>query len=227
MRIELLTLILGAIISTPLHAGPQKEVSIRQSPITKQKGEVLVQKADKLILVKHQLESAEKEFFEAFPSSFAEFNALFGYPEQWEVAERVADDPLLLEVLSVSEENKAYQLLGSYLYAFFNLRTIDRNALYNRIIDIASEGKWEADLVSYFRANQRDVVLDNLKHFCTLLAERNDQVIQGFWFFYFDGHHPPKQIPEELRKVKEMDTRIYQLMEAALKEAQKGACQGH
>jgi hypothetical protein len=220
MRTELLALIVGVSIGSPLHAEPHKEPSIRQSPLTRQK-------AEKLLRAKHQLERAEKEFFEAFPSSFVEFNALFGYPEQWEAAEGAADDPVLIDLLNDVNKNEAYQILDSYIDAFFNLHTNDRTRFYNRIIDITSEGKWEADLVSYFRLNERKVVLGDLGRFCALLAKRSDEVIQGFWFFYFDGHHPPKQIPEELRKVKEMNTRIYQLMEAALKEAQKGACQGH
>ncbi len=164
----------------------------------------------------------QEMYFQAFPKNFFELNGLFGYKS-----------------LGLDEEEKKYPKSlkqkmyfyncsygEKYLDTFFNLDAIKQDKFFNRLIDIGSEGSYQADLITIYAHGQNKKIKKNLKNFCKVLSKRSDKVIEGFWFFYFDGYHPPKKIPEDLQKVKNINPRIYQLMEKALKETHKGACCG-
>ncbi len=163
----------------------------------------------------------QKMYFQAFPKNFFELNGLFGY-------ESLGLDEAKKYPKSLKQKLYFYHCSHGkkYIDTFFNLDAIKQDKFFNRLIDIGYEGTWEADLITEYLLYQREKVKKNLKKFCKVLSKRSDKVIEGFWFFYFDGHHPPKKIPEDLQKVKNINPRIYQLMEKALKETHKGACCG-
>ena len=165
-------------------------------------------------LVDRPTAANERAYFEAFPPTFAMLNAMFGYGEVIE-GQEYGPAPLY-----------GYQF-EFYVDTFFNLSTVGQINFYNRLIDIGSEGKWDADTISHFQNWQIEIVKNNLTDFCPCLAKREDDVIKGFWYFYFDRPHPPQTISQALQSVKQLDGHIYQLMEAALKDTHKGACQGH
>ena len=116
-----------------------------------------------------------------------------------------------------------------YIDAFWRLSSssISQEAFYNRLIDISRQGKWDADAVGFFQSDLTKLVLGDLAYFCKLLSQRDQVTISGFWFFYFDGPHPPENIPDALQEVKTINASMYTLMEKALHETHKGACQGH
>ena len=167
------------------------------------------QKAEQLKSIYQKLTSShsttyEKEYFEAFPESFESLNELYGNigAKNDFIAAPLYDD--------------SYQ----HVEAFFNLSTIDKTSYYNRIIDVCSEGEWDADAVNKFKHGTHKKVEGDIEVFCELLSKRKDQDIKSFWFFYFDGPVPKKEIPEELKRVEQIDKRIFTLMQQALKDVQ-------
>lgn len=143
-----------------------------------------------------------QEYFEAFPNTFALLNAFFGYTDKEPMGKDFNPGPL-------------YHEAESYIEVYFNLH-IERQKRYNHMIDLCINGKWYADGVNYFKHRMEDKVTSDIDVFCELLSKRSDQEISSFWHFYFDSPVQVKEIPEELHKIKEMNKRIYSLMEQAL-----------
>ncbi|MBX7204457.1 MAG: hypothetical protein K1X81_03435 [Bacteroidia bacterium] len=152
----------------------------------------------------------QQEYFAAFPNTFNLFNHLFGYSDKDPLGEPVSDfnSPLY---------NKAYL----YVEAFFKLTVIPKNQYYNRMIDISINGRWYADGVGYFQHAMQEKLKSDTSVFLELLAKRSDKEIKSFWYFYFDGPHPVKELPDELQKLRGTVNRIFLLMELALKEVQQ------
>jgi hypothetical protein len=133
-----------------------------------------------------------KQFFEEFPNSFKELNQLYGY-----------------------DDHKAAPLYDGHEHIvglFNNLDEIDELAYYKKIISIAIGGRWDADAVNYFQDGLRNHVLNNPALVVGILKEMDNDKIQSFWYFFFDGAHPERQIAEPLKKIKSMNGRIYDLM---------------
>jgi len=150
----------------------------------------------------------EKEYFDAFPSSFGLFNRIFGDINKEPMEAKFEPGPL-------------YNESDLYIEAFFNLNGVEKTQYYNRIIEICMNGRWDADAVNYFKYGTQNKVKADINLFSKLLLKRSDKEIIGFWYFYFDGPHPAKKIPDELQKVKKINSRLYSLMELALKKVQQ------
>ena len=60
----------------------------------------------------------------------------------------------------------------------------------------------------------------SMDSFIQILSKHPENEIKSFWRFYFDGPHPPKQLPKELKQIKAINGEIYVLMVSALKEIQ-------
>ncbi|MFD2162287.1 hypothetical protein ACFSJU_07770 [Paradesertivirga mongoliensis] len=147
----------------------------------------------------------EQQYFDSFPSSFVLLNGLFGYTDKEPMGADFQPGPLYDESLI-------------YIEAFFKLEEIEKTMYYNRIIDISSNGKWYADGVSHFKHGMQAKLKADIESFCELLKKRTDKEIKGFWFFYFDGPHPPKKMPAELYELKQKNQRVYRLMQESFKE---------
>ena len=199
------------------------KLMLAQSSLLKKKADLLMSssKSYKEEYIKKQqteLKEAEKAYFQEFPSTFEDLNALFGYHtkgdlKQW--PEKEGPGPLY------------WHINHHYIDCFFELSRIPQTALYGRLINIAREGKWHADNISCFQHRLRKLVLQDLHYFINFLISKDDGTIRAFWFFYFDGPHPPKTIPESLKEVKKINADLYTLMQKALHETHKGACKGH
>lgn len=152
----------------------------------------------------------QQNYFEVFPNTFYSFNQLFGYSNNDTLGGQFSDfaSPL-------------YQ--DSYLYvdAFLKLTVIPKTEYYNRMIDISINGKWYADGVNYFQHGMKNIVGEDLYLLCELLAKRNGKEVKSFWYFYFDGPHPDKKIPEEFVSMKISNPQIYSIMEEAHLEVLK------
>ena len=186
----------------------------------------LVEKAARIREKARKLAEAEQAYFEEFPASFGVFNDLFGYRYEGEWGGDYKPGILCREPYN----NMAiHPNFIDYIDAFWRLSSssIAKKTFYNRLIDIGRQGKWDADAVNIFLHELRELVLNDLAYFCKLLSQRDQVTMSGFWFFYFDGPHPPKSIPDELQKVKTINASMYTLMEKALHQTHKGACQGH
>ena len=82
-------------------------------------------------------------------------------------------------------------------------------------------GRWYADGVGHFQHGMQEKLKSDTNLFLDLLSKRSDKDIKSFWYFYFDSPHPIKELPEELQKIKDSNSKIYSLMELALKEVQQ------
>jgi hypothetical protein len=143
-----------------------------------------------------------KQFFDLFPNSFKELNDLYGYNNGVEA-------PLYNQV-----EKHIFEL-------FNNLNNINDTLYYKKIVSIAIGGHWDADAVNAFQEGLRKRVLSKPDLIVYLLKEIPVKKIKSFWYFYFDGVHPSKQIAEPLLKIKRNNLNIYNLMVEAHEEVIK------
>jgi hypothetical protein len=162
------------------------------------KDSAIKQKAKRLQVIYSKLSQTsymkyERAYFKAFPESFEVFQAIFGfYPE----------DP-----------NKGFLYDSSrfYIFKFFKVK-IPKENLYSKAVDIAINGKWHGDAANYFQGALGYRVIGNEKLFARILSKHSKDDIKSFWYFYFDGPHPPNKIPDELNKFKEIDPDLYELI---------------
>jgi hypothetical protein len=143
-----------------------------------------------------------KQFFDLFPNSFKELNDLYGYKN--------------------SVEAPLYNQVEKHIFELFNnLDGINDTIYYKKIVSIAIGGHWDADAVNAFQEGLRKRVLSKPDLIVYLLKEIPDKRIKSFWYFYFDGVHPSKQIDEPLLKIKTNNLKIYNLMIEAHKDVLK------
>lgn len=142
-------------------------------------------------------------FFEEFPNSFIELKSIYDYE---------FDKPNILV-------EKAYEHI---FLLFNNLDNIEDSIYYNKLINVAIDGKWDADAIFCFQYGLQNRVFQNPELTFDLLYSRNDKEIKSFFYFFFDSIHPKwNDIPKELRPMKKKSVRIYKLMEQALNEVKK------
>lgn len=148
----------------------------------------------------------ELEYFDAFPNSFGSFVEIFG---------------------NLSEDSKGfkpaplYDESHLYVQAFFKLSSIDRSVYFNKIINVCVGGNWDSDAISHFQHEMKIMINQSFESFNHSLSKRSDNEIKSFWHFYFDGPHPPENLPKELEQIKELNEQVYFLMMSALKEVQE------
>lgn len=146
----------------------------------------------------------KEKFFNEFPNTFKELNELYG--DDFDIHHKPA---ILID--------QAEQ----HITLFTELNTIDDTLYYRKIISIAIDGHWDGDAVNFFQHGLRNKVLNNPALTVHILKNLTDDKIKSFWYFYFDGAHPQKQIPEQLRKIKLINNRICNLMVKAQNEVLK------
>lgn len=147
------------------------------------------------------------QFFEEFPANFQEFIKIYGYEED--------GDNTKYGILYDESYNHVcvlYKKIGN---------SIPPNEYYNKLINLCIGGFWQSDGVSCLEMVAKEFIQNNTKSFIEILSKRNTKEIQSFWHFYFDGPHPPEVIPKELEGIKQLNSQIYQLMEAVLKAVQE------
>jgi len=135
----------------------------------------------------------KEQFFIEFPQTFNQLLELYGYND---------NKPA---VLYFEGENHILKL-------FNNLDNINDTLYYKKIISIAIGGHWDADAVNYFQYGLRKRVLNDPELTVYILKDKSEKDIKSFWFFYFDGAHPQKQIVEQLLKIRYINSNIYDLM---------------
>lgn len=142
-------------------------------------------------------------FFEEFPNSFIEFKTIYDY--------------------NYNKPSILYEVATEHIFILFNnLENIDDSIYYNKLINVAIDGKWNADAIFCFQFGLQKRVLQNPILTYDLLNSRNDKEIKSFFYFFFDSIHPKwKSIPKELKQMKKKSLRIYKLMEQALNEVKK------
>lgn len=155
-------------------------------------------KADKLRSIYLAYEKAidkkpyEIQFFQAFPRSFTEFTALYGYENQ--------------------QAAPLYDQAFQHMQLFNNIQSVNDTAYYRRILSLGMDGKWDADAVSYLQQVVREHVVANIHLTVYLLRQRSLSDVSNFWYFYFDEPHPADQIDAILLKIKMLDENMYAVL---------------
>ena len=142
-----------------------------------------------------------QQFFKEFPNDFNQLLNLYGYDDK------------------NSKPSILYDEAPNHILKLFNsLSDINDTLYYRKIIQVSIGGHWDADAVNYFQHGLRERVLDKTELTVYLLSHIPEDKIKSFWYFYFDGVHPEKQIPEQLLRIKSIDSKIYGLMIEARNE---------
>jgi hypothetical protein len=139
-------------------------------------------------------------FFNEFPSNYNDFKVIYGYSE--------TDTTLGL----------LYSEAEGHIIFFFKLgNIIEKDKFILKTINIAINGKWQADGGNYFLVRLKKQISNNLESYCRLLSRFSDNGIKNFWVFVFDGPLP-NGIPQDWGRIKEISPRIYDLMRKGNKE---------
>ncbi len=111
-----------------------------------------------------------KEFVNAFPNNFQEFNELYGY-----------------------EDGKGGNILYSKTehinYLFTCSEVVDDEKL-NKIIEVGIDGKWDADNIGEFQNSTYALVKKYPEETKKIMDNLSDKKSASFWYFLFDGPHP-------------------------------------
>lgn len=147
----------------------------------------------------------QQQFFKEFPNTFEQLNKLYG--DDFDIHH----EPALLN--SQAEQH--------IINLFNELKTITDTLYYKKIISISIGGYWDGDAINFFQHGLRNKILNNPTLTIHILKGMSNDKIQSFWYFYFDGAHPKKEMEEPLQKIKLINKRIYDLMVKAQNEVLK------
>ncbi len=124
--------------------------------------------------------AAEEKFFCAFPNSFKEMQAAFGFDDKKGRAP--------LYNYTTGEKMISY---------FANLNSISKEIYYDKFINICVNGVWEADNIrEAFGFSDR--LINYTEAACTSLSKRTDKEIKSVFHFIFDGPHPKNEQNEKI-----------------------------
>lgn len=112
-----------------------------------------------------------KEFIDAFPNTFQDFNQLYGYDD----AEGAR------KLFSKCEEHISY---------FFNCSEVSDLEKLNKVIKVGIDGKWDADAIGMFADLSFGLLKVHPNETKEILDKLPDEKASSFWFFMFDGPHP-------------------------------------
>jgi hypothetical protein len=112
-----------------------------------------------------------KEFINAFPNTFQDFNQLYGYDDQ-------------------EGERILFSKLNEHISYFFNCSEVSDREKLNKVVSIGINGKWDADAIGMFQDSTFDLIKDHPNEAKEILDSLPDDKAASFWFFLFDGPHP-------------------------------------
>lgn len=112
-----------------------------------------------------------KEFFNAFPNTFQDFNQLYGYDDK-------------------KGERRLYSKYEEHIAYFFDCSELPDREKLNKVIRIGIGGEWEADTVETFQQSAFNLIKDHSNEAKEVLDNLPDDKASSFWHFLFDGPHP-------------------------------------
>ena len=156
------------------------------------------QKADILKMLstsyKENAEAYAEVFLKTFPSTFAEFNYLYGYGQSTDFGPLYTDAE---DHLAILQDLDQYVDLTDYVI---------------KLVNIAKDGHWYADAVNIFQKLVRNKADKHLDIFIQQLKQMSDLEIKGFWIFFFDERYPETKLSDYLNKIQSIDFRVYEIM---------------
>ena len=147
----------------------------------------------------------KQQFFDAFPNTFKQLDGLYG--DHFDIHHKPA--PL--------NDQAEHHIIG----LFNKLNIINDTLYYSKIVSIAIGGHWDGDAINFFQEGLRHKVLNIPALVVDILKDKSNERIYSFWYFYFDEPHPAKPFAEPLKRIKNINTKIYFLMVDAQKEVLK------
>jgi hypothetical protein len=113
-----------------------------------------------------------KEFFNAFPNTFEEFDRLYGF-----------DDEKGGRIL--------YSKFPEHFSYFFDCPDVSAQEKLIKVIKIGVDGRWnDAVPIGVFEESAFDLIIDNPSKAREILDSLPDEKAASFWYFLFDRPHP-------------------------------------
>ncbi len=163
-------------------------------------------KCDSLCFLVNQIKVAkglsgkiyQEHFFNLFPNTHSELVKIYGY------------NP-------TSNNCNLYDSgMVHIIQTFFNLKYIPDSLLIERLIDLSIGASWEADAVNYVQHGMIEQMETTPELFLQKLDKRNDNEIEMFWRFYFDGPVKQYKIPAFLNKFRNTHNKQLKVIEHVL-----------
>lgn len=138
----------------------------------------------------------KQKFFDYFPSTFSEFNLLYGYDSK------------------TSKPQVLYNEASDHIRGL--LCQLDENEIkgyYDKLISLTYGSEWEADAVNYLQNCIQKRFRENSDSFATALAAKNQGQMSQFFAFYFSGppDHPIKKFPAEIDGLKSKYPKVHKV----------------
>lgn len=136
----------------------------------------------------------KRNFFNYFPSTFSEFNSLYGFDSKNSKPQALYNEALdhILGLLCQLNENEIH-------------------GYYDKLIGLTYGAEWDADAINYLQDCIQKRFKENTDSFTTVLTTKSQEQIRQFFSFYFSGPHPPKQIPSEIESIKLKRPNLYNI----------------
>ncbi|MFC4221161.1 hypothetical protein [Flagellimonas marina] len=177
------------------------DYSIKLSELKNQQDSILFLKKYYDQFEKNNDSISEVKFFSGFPSTFKEFNALYGYDDE------KGEMPLYFDG---DKHLEKYSEIRKY---------VSDSVYYDKLINIACQGEWEADNVNFLQDILIEKMKDNPQTIIDLLQSKSQTEVLSFWKFYFDGPHPVHEVPSFLKEAITPD--MYRIVSEALQNVQQ------
>jgi hypothetical protein len=143
-----------------------------------------------------------RAYFKEFPSTFAEFDLLYGY----------GDTPSILYDQYVSQVDSLFR----------DIHCVTDSTYLEKILGLGIGGHWDADAVNSLQDIIHERTLANPRLTFELLSPRSDEAVSSFFYFFFNGIHAPyKKIPKEFLFLKKEFPRVYQNLVAGFQHGVK------
>jgi len=112
-----------------------------------------------------------KQFTDALPNNFHEFDELYGYDDE-------------------KGERRLYSKYQEHLSFFSECPQLSDREKLNKVVNIGINGKWEADATSVLQDLALNLIKRDPNSTKEILDNLSDAEASSFWFFLFDGPHP-------------------------------------
>lgn len=156
-----------------------------------------------VVCLKESLEKQnEKAYLACWPSSFSEFDSIFGYKDMPDGSTNFG--PLY---------DESFRYVNFYFEAVGGLK-IDYEEFYRQLIGLSLGGYWQADAVNFFQRELKRLVSKDFDGFSEVLSSFSNEEIRKFWVFYFDTAHGlkyDKKLCADKGKVKACEVLLYEI----------------
>ena len=146
---------------------------------------------------------AQKEYFDAFPSSFDLFVEVFGEEDIYkQYPDEEPKPPPYIPFEPILDS-------WPFINVFFKLSSIDKQIYLKRIINIfIGSTFWDYEGISDFQYMAKEKIYESFELFHSILKTHSKKRIKSFWHFYFSGLAPghPEKVKDYNQLIKKLNT---------------------